>query len=193
MALKSESESLSAVSDSLRPRGLYSPWNSPGQNTGVGSLSLLQGIFPTQEWNLGLLHCRWSLYQLSYQGSPEMGEGAPKCVTAENEKALKLVNLEWCWLSKKMIKVAKWSKSCHMDKQFDFFVELQKAKWELVTLIKRIWTSYSQNMNFIQNSLKSIHTASVVYGERNDNPFQYSCLENPVDRGACWAAVYGVT
>ena len=36
------------VSDSLRPHGLYSPWNSPGQNTGVGSLSLLQGLFPTQ-------------------------------------------------------------------------------------------------------------------------------------------------
>ena len=36
------------MSDSLRPHGLYSPWNSLGQNTGVGSLSLLQGIFPTQ-------------------------------------------------------------------------------------------------------------------------------------------------
>ena len=66
----SESESRSVVSDSLRPRGLCSPWNSPGQNTGVGSLSLLQGIFPTQESNQGLLHCRWILYQLSYQGSP---------------------------------------------------------------------------------------------------------------------------
>ena len=42
------SESLSVVSDSSWPHGLYSPWNSPGQNTGVGSLSLLQGIFPTQ-------------------------------------------------------------------------------------------------------------------------------------------------
>ena len=52
----------------LRPHGLYSPWNSPGQNTGVGSLSLLQGIFPTQGLNWGLLHCRWILYQLSYQG-----------------------------------------------------------------------------------------------------------------------------
>ena len=40
-----------------------------GQNTGVGSLSLLQGIFPTQESNWGLLHCRWILYQLSYWGS----------------------------------------------------------------------------------------------------------------------------
>ena len=42
------SESHSVVFDSLRPHGLYSPLNSPGQNTGVGSLSLLQGIFPTQ-------------------------------------------------------------------------------------------------------------------------------------------------
>ena len=43
-------------------------WNSPGKNTGVGSLSLLQGIFPTQESNPGLLHCRRILYQLSCEG-----------------------------------------------------------------------------------------------------------------------------
>ena len=64
-----ESESHSLVSDSLRPHGLYSPRNSPGQNTGVGSLSLLQGIFPTQGSNPGLLHCRWILYQLSHKAS----------------------------------------------------------------------------------------------------------------------------
>ena len=109
-SMKSESESRSVMSDSLRPHGLYHPGNSPGQNTGVGSFSLLQGtlpksgikprspalqadslpaepqvkpkntgvggvsvlqqIFPTQEWNWGLLHCRWILYQLSYEGSP---------------------------------------------------------------------------------------------------------------------------
>ena len=46
-----ESGSRSVVSNSLRPHGLYSPWNSPGQNTGVGSLSLLQGISPTQKLN----------------------------------------------------------------------------------------------------------------------------------------------
>ena len=68
--LVSESESRSVMSDSLQPHGLYSPWNSPGQKTGVDSLSLLQGIFPTQELNLGLLHCRWILYQLSHMGSP---------------------------------------------------------------------------------------------------------------------------
>ena len=105
-----ESESLSVISDSLQPHGLYSPWNSPSQNTvvgslsfsrgssqprspkptspalqvaslpsellgkpkntGVGSLSLLQWIFQTQELNWDLQNCRWILYQLSYQGSP---------------------------------------------------------------------------------------------------------------------------
>ena len=53
------------------------PWtieNSLGQNTGVGSLSLLQGIFPTQGLNPGLLHCRWILYQLSHKGSPRVLE-----------------------------------------------------------------------------------------------------------------------
>ena len=66
---KSESESHSVVSDSLWPHGLYSPWDFPDQNTGVGSLSLLQEIFPTQGPNPGLLHCRWILYQLSHHGS----------------------------------------------------------------------------------------------------------------------------
>ena len=66
--VKSESESHSVVSDSLRPHG-FSPCNSPGQNTGVGSLFLLQGIFPTQGLNPGFPHCRWILYLLSHEGS----------------------------------------------------------------------------------------------------------------------------
>ena len=64
------------MSDSLWPHGLYSSWNSPGKNTGVGSLSLLQGIFPTQGSNVGLLHCRQILYQLSHKGSPRILEWA---------------------------------------------------------------------------------------------------------------------
>ena len=119
-------ESESCSMDSLRPHGLHSPWKSPGQNTGVGSLSLFQGIFkardwtqissiagrfftswatreaqntgvgslsllqrifPTQESNQGLLHCRWVLYQLSYQGSPE-----PK-ITPVSEVGSKILNL----------------------------------------------------------------------------------------------------
>ena len=54
--------SCSVMSNSLQPHGLYSPCNSPGQNTGVGSLSLLQKIFPTQGSNPGLPHCRRILY-----------------------------------------------------------------------------------------------------------------------------------
>ena len=63
---QSESESRSVISNSLWPHGLFNPGNSPGQNTGVGSLSLLQEIFPSQESNWDLLHCRQILYQLSY-------------------------------------------------------------------------------------------------------------------------------
>ena len=66
--VKSETEGHSVVSNSLRPHGLYSLWNSLGQNTGVSSLSLLQRIFPTQGSNLGLLHYRQILHQLSHKG-----------------------------------------------------------------------------------------------------------------------------
>ena len=70
----SESEHLLVVSDSLWPYGLHSTWNYPGQNTGVGSYSLLQGIFPTQGSNPCLLHCRWIIFQLSHQESPRILE-----------------------------------------------------------------------------------------------------------------------
>ena len=75
---KKESENLSVLSCSLRLYELYSP--SPGHSTGVGNLSLLQGIFPTQELNRGVLHCRQILYQLSRQGSPF---GSFKCTPTQ--------------------------------------------------------------------------------------------------------------
>ena len=62
------SESHSVISNS------FSPWDSPGQNTGMSSLSLLQGIFSTQGPNPGLPHCRKILYQLSHKGSPRILE-----------------------------------------------------------------------------------------------------------------------
>ena len=62
------------MSDSLWLYGLYSSWNSPGKNTGVGSLFLLQEILPTQGSNQGLPHRRRILYQLSHQGSPRIRE-----------------------------------------------------------------------------------------------------------------------
>ena len=74
LKFESESEIPLVVSDSLRPHELYSPWNSLGQNTGVGTLSLLQGIFTTRGSNPGLPHCRRILYQLSHKGSPRILE-----------------------------------------------------------------------------------------------------------------------
>jgi len=65
----------SVVFNSLQPHGLwparlFSLWDSPGKNTGVGCHALLQGIFPTQGSNPCLPYCRRILYCLSYQGSP---------------------------------------------------------------------------------------------------------------------------
>ena len=68
------SESRSVMSDSLWLHGLYSSWNSPGQNTGVGSRSFLQRIFPTQGLNPGLPHWKRIFYQLSHEGSPRILE-----------------------------------------------------------------------------------------------------------------------
>ena len=69
---KGDSESHSVVSnswqtDGLQPTRLPCPWNSPGQDTGVGNCPLLQGIFPTQGSNPDLPYCRQILYPLSHQ------------------------------------------------------------------------------------------------------------------------------
>ena len=90
--LKSESECCSVVSDSLQPHGLYSPWNSPGQNTGVGSLSLLQGTFPTQGSNPCLLHCRSPALQMD--SLPAEPQGKPK-----NTEVGSLSLLQWIFLT----------------------------------------------------------------------------------------------
>ena len=99
---ESESESHSVMSNSLQPHGLYSLWNSPDQNTGVGSLSLLQGIFPTQGLNPGLLHRRWILCQLSHKGSPvneiflsKIHVRDLEISTSFRNTSLRLANHEW--------------------------------------------------------------------------------------------------
>ena len=85
--------------DSLQPHGLYSPWNSPDQNTGVGCHFHLQGNFPNQGLNPGLPHFRMILYQLSHQGSPNghefeqtqgdiEGQGNPLCRSPWGHKEL---------------------------------------------------------------------------------------------------------
>ena len=87
LAKVDESESSSVVSNSLRPHGLQTPWNSPGQNPGVGSCSLLQGIFPTHRWNPGLVHCRHILYQVSCQGSPSQHQDLIQLVGSSRQVA----------------------------------------------------------------------------------------------------------
>jgi len=62
---------------------LSEPPGNP-KNTGVGSLSLLQGIFPIQKLNWGFLHCRWTLYQLSYQESPQHTLSCVKWIATGN-------------------------------------------------------------------------------------------------------------
>ena len=114
----------------LWPHGLYSPWNSPSKNTGVGSHSLLQGIFPTQGLNPGLRHCRRILYQLRLSGKPSVRDRLPK------------VNNEHVLTSQEV-------PSCHL-------------------------------------------LGRILKGEGNGNPLQYSCLENPVDRGGQRATVQRV-
>ena len=75
-------------------RGLYSSWNSPGQSTGVGNCSLLQGIFPTQGWYPGLPHHRRVLYQLSHKGSLYGCESW----TIKKAERWRIEAFElWCW------------------------------------------------------------------------------------------------
>ena len=71
------------------------------KNTGVGSLSLLQWVFPTQESNWGLLHLRQILYQLSYQGSPSKCVFTPKLLCFQklftSSRSLAISQVEKIW------------------------------------------------------------------------------------------------
>ena len=69
-------------------------WSAKTKNTGVNILSLLEGIFPTQELNWGLLHCRWILYQLSYQGSPSKLQELYKGCNLKKKKKISFFSLE---------------------------------------------------------------------------------------------------
>ena len=74
------------MSDTLQPNGIYSPWNSLGWHNGVGSLSLLQWIFPTQGSNPILTHCRRMFYQPSHKGSPRTLEWAASLFSSRSSR-----------------------------------------------------------------------------------------------------------
>ena len=119
------------MSDSLQPHGLYSPWNSLGQNTGVDSLSLLQQIFPTQELNWGLLCCRQIVYQLSYKG------GWPKSKIHSNADIL--------WFSDL------WPAPCFED--WNFHLGLEKVRALQVALAVKILPANAGRHNRLEFDL----------------------------------------
>ena len=128
-----QSESPSVESDSLQRHGLHSPWNSPGQNIKVDSLSLLQGIFPTQASNPGFPHCRQILYQLSHQGSPIWHKHITKCFYSFKIKAEGFFIFAM-WLG--ICHTQKNSKSHGKYKETSVFI-LKKKKHSLKTVQKK--------------------------------------------------------
>ena len=149
--VSAESESHSVVSDSLWSPGLHSPWNFPGQNIGVGSLSLLQGIFPIQELNQGILHCRWILYQLSYEGSPG-------CLLVKLN-----FFLFWVYIPLPQWFCSHWNLalicSCFMAFKAEFFksIGLESRKpgfksWHCHGLVVRSWSLSLSESNWNENS-----------------------------------------
>ena len=87
-----KSENHEVVSDSFQPHGLYSPWNSPCQNTGMGSCSLLQEIFPIQGSNPGLPYCRRILHHLSHQENPRILEWVAYPFSSRSSRPRKIIN-----------------------------------------------------------------------------------------------------
>ena len=162
------------------------------KDTGVGSLSLLQGIFPTWGLNPGLPHCRWILYQLSHKGSPR--------------------TLEWVAypFSSRSSQPRNWTGvSCIAGGFFTNWAmrDLDTSNFPSLCLGSLYWSPLrvrraSQVALVVKNrhvnagdarDVGSVPGLGRSPGEGNGNPLQYSCLENPMDRGAWWAMACRVT
>ena len=178
----------SVVSNSLQPHGLYSPGNSLGQNTGVGSLSLLLGIFPIQGSNPGLLHCRRILYQLNHKVSPRVlgwvaipspGDLLDPGIEPRSP-TLQVDSLPTEISRKSQCQITQWQgpRSCLLC-----LLHWQEGSSPLVPTGKPKEIDTERLINLSRVS----HTR-----EGSGTPLQYSCLENPRDGGAWWAAIYRV-
>ena len=175
----------------------------------MGCHSLLQGIFPSQRSNPGLLHCRQILYQLRHQGSPCAKDGAkyfmyikPLTITATIwgryyyhhhfiEDLIKLLKAMQVVSGR-----AGWSWSPYHAPRL-LFSEKAMAPHSSTLAWKISWMEESgrlQSMGSLRvrhNWATSLSLFLSCIGEGNGNPIQCSCLENPRDRGAWWAAIYG--
>ena len=162
------------MSDSLLLHGFYSPWNSPGQNTGEGSLSLLQGIFPTQGSNSGLQHCGQILYQLSQK----ILERVAYPFSRESSQPRNRTGV-----------------SCIAGGFFTNWSireEWFKIKWNVFLSFPRERLS-GKNPPANVGGAASILGLGRSSGGGNGNPLQYSYLENSMDRGTWRATVRGVS
>ena len=186
------------MSNTLWPHGLYSPWNSPGQNTGVGNLFLLQGICPTQGSNPGLLHCRRILFHLSHKGNPFNKHLTNLEMTAEPwhfctvPQLGSVVSCRACRKSENSTKIRALKLWLLREKNS---VRREERQEDIYTRLGKCFPGGSDGKEPACNAgdLGSVPGLGRSPGEGNGNSLQYSCLENPMDRGTWWVTVHGVT
>ena len=175
----SESESCSVVSDSLRPHGQYSPWNSPGQNTGVGSLSLLQGIFRAWGSNPGFPHCRWILYQLSHDGSKVRCYKEQYCIGTWNARSmnqgkLEVVKQEMARVNIDILGISKWKWTgmgeFNSDDHYVYYCgqESLRRNGVAIKVNRRVWNAV------LGRSLKNDRMISVCF---QGKPFNITVIQ----------------
>ena len=112
------------LSHGLKPARFLGQWNSPGKNTGVGSHSLLQGMFLTQGSNPGLPHCRQILYPLSHQGSPHRWDMAKKWKKIIENRIQRKTNAVWSHLYVESLK-----KNNNSEKEVRLVVARSSERW----------------------------------------------------------------
>ena len=154
------------------------------KNTGVGSLSLIWWIYPTQESNRGLLNCRWTLYQLSYHLWKEIKPTYHFCISPTFTSFLPSF-------------ISHLSTIYYVPGSRD----TRRRQWHPTPVLlpgeSHGWRSlvgcgpWGRKESDMTERL-CFHFLLSRIGEGNGNPLQCSCLENPRDGGAWWAAVYGV-
>ena len=147
---------------------LLCPWNCPGKKIGVGCHFLPQRIFPTQESNLSILHCRQILYQLSHKGSPFNVREAefimffqPKDLNLYLKNQSIQGSCSIICIKAMALRASVYYPSCGLPRWLN-------GKWPPANV----------------GDMGSIPGWGRSLAERNGYPLQYSCLENSMDRGA---------
>ena len=161
------------------PHGIYRPWNSPDQNTGVGSHSLLQGIFPTQGLNPGLCHCRWVLYQ---PGKSIICRLVPK-----NQPRRRMLSGDYC-LYLLCVSTAQLNQFFLLS-----FCDTSRIPENELTQYGGAVVKNPPAYAGDSGNLGSAFGLRRPPGVGNGTLLQYSCLENSMDRGVWQVTVHRVT